>query len=271
MIPSAPFCTFQNFNQGWCIKTPSSASLVLIFQLLVSRPHPNAQCPSFLSHAPTELSTKPNSKPHPKSYPIPRPHPKPSPPPPPRVSHAMFVLRKWQSMHREGSGPCSSFKLQPLKDANFTTDTAQELEDIIYMKWLLTWKTTSISTWTNWKASIDVIMTKPAQVIVGPCYFNVWEKAGLWNGWVRYGRWHLPSNLCKIGQQRSSSGCVCAREGSRGGNICQLGLLAAFAFGPITALQNNGDFISESSILYPPTAQHSPLATNVHQTHCFCC
>ena len=23
---------------------------------------------------------------------------------------------------------------------------------------------------------IDVIMTKPAKVIVGPCYFNVWEK-----------------------------------------------------------------------------------------------
>ena len=46
---------------------------------------------------------------------------------------------------------------------------------------------------------------------------------------------------------------VCAREGSRGGNICQLGLLAASAFGRITAVQNNGDFISESSILYPPT------------------
>ena len=100
----------------------------------------------------------------------------PSPAPTPRVSHAMFVLRKWQSMHREGSGPCSSFKLQPLKDAHFTTDTDQELEDIIYTKWLLRWRTTSISTWTNWKASIDVIMTKPAKVIVGPCYFNVWEK-----------------------------------------------------------------------------------------------
>ena len=47
---------------------------------------------------------------------------------------------------------------------------------------------------------------------------------------------------------------VCAREGSRGGNICQLGLLAASAFGRITAMQNNGDFISESSIFYPPTA-----------------
>ena len=35
-------------------------------------------------------------------------------------------------MHREGSGPCSSFKLQPLKDANFTTDTDQELKDLIY-------------------------------------------------------------------------------------------------------------------------------------------
>ena len=118
----------------------------------------------------TQLKTSPKVIPHPPT------HPKLIPAPLPCVSHAMFVLRKWQSMHREGSGPCSSFKLQPLKDANFATDTDQGLEDIIYTKWLLRWRTRSISTWTNWKASIDVIMTKPAKVIVGPCYFNVWEK-----------------------------------------------------------------------------------------------
>ena len=26
------------------------------------------------------------------------------------------------------------------------------------------------------RTGIGVIMTKPAKVIVGPCYFNVWEK-----------------------------------------------------------------------------------------------
>ena len=85
-----------------------------------------AQCPFALS---LKSPSAPNSPPQPQEPPqAPTLTPTPSPPlqcslhphspPSPHCIHAMFVLRKWQSMHREGSGEWASSKLKPLKDAN---------------------------------------------------------------------------------------------------------------------------------------------------------
>ena len=108
-----------------------------------------AQCPFALS---LKSPSAPNSPPQPQEPPqAPTLTLTPSPPlqyslhphrptAPSHCIHAMFVLRKWQSMHREGSGLMFLLQAQAFKSANLrvwtwsTIPLEQSVEDVIYRK-----------------------------------------------------------------------------------------------------------------------------------------
>ena len=98
-----------------------------------------AQCPFALSLKPPQpltLLLNPKSPPQtPTLTPTPSPplqcslHP--HSPPSPHCIHAMFVLRKWQSMHREGSGLMFLLQAQAFKRCKLKS-VEQPKEDVIY-------------------------------------------------------------------------------------------------------------------------------------------
>ena len=99
-----------------------------------------AQCPFALS---LKSPSAPNSSPQPQEppqaptlTPTPPYQLHPHSPPSPHCIHAMFVLRKWQSMHREGSGlmfllQAQAFKRCKLKSVDSTLWNSQKKTSFI--------------------------------------------------------------------------------------------------------------------------------------------